>query len=485
MLAVIVVLVAVNIFFWALIHPTTNQNLPSDFTIISINNTPTPTPEVIKTMELDFVPVTAFNNFALADLSSGEKKILVQEEFVSYLERLSFFAEDSFLLEGVSLEKVESFLKNPDSNIYLVTTGQLKSMVRTLNVNGKVYFDYKNDEEWPIKVEVPVSIVSAPSEIFTAQNSDEIVVGGTVVLSRGVAERIEKYKSSEYPWNGVHEHLTNADYAFINFKGSITSNCQYDGYTLRFCGQPGYLSGMVQAGVDGVSVSGNHIGDYGQNGMRETIEFLDEYEIAHTGLGRGYADAFEPIVVTLDSGKSIHTPYTVAFVAYNNVFGSAPCAGETATSWGVTCLLDREEVAQEIADLKEQYDVVIAYPNWGPEYTHYPDAQKQIAWGRLMVDAGADLILGDQAHWVQTMEFYQDAPIFYGLGNLVFDQMWSDKTREGILVRVFLYDGKIISLLPIPTQIQDYAQPQVAQGSLGRSILNYLALPVESTVGDN
>jgi len=80
---------------------------------------------------------------------------------------------------------------------------------------------------------------------------------------------------------------------------------------------------------------------------------------------------------------------------------------------------------------------------------------------RNLVENGADVVFGHGPHWVQGSEVYQDKPIYYSLGNLVFDQMWSEKTREGLLVKLKFRDGKIISEEQIDTYINNWAQPEV------------------------
>ncbi|MCA9390228.1 CapA family protein [candidate division WWE3 bacterium] len=461
-------LIGLNVGVWAVF-----QRAARTTTVTMIPRrepTPTPTPA---TQLVPFVPVTAFKNFEYLDTNDISGSINVAHKYYLPIAGDEKLNEKTISIDEVSDDDYAAFLKEPTNAVYLIPLGELNSGLRVLNVNDKSVFD-SNDNDWELML--PVSSDLLPTAI-NLNEVKEFVFGGTVVLSRGVAERIEKYNAVEYPWSAISQTLSSADYAFINFKGSITSNCVYDGYTLSFCGQPDYVEGMKLAGVDGVSVSGNHIGDYGQSGMKETIQFLEKNEIEHTGLGKKYPQAFEPLVANIQSDE--RDPYSVVMVAYNNVFGTAPCASEK-DQWGVTCLLDQEKLSKEIADLKAKYDVVIAYPNWGPEYTHYPDPEKQIKWGRLMADAGADLVVGDQAHWVQTMEIYNETPIFYGVGNLVFDQMWSEKTREGILLRVFLYDGQIISIEPVATKIYDYAQPRIETGSTGKAILDYLSLPLDA-----
>ena len=80
-------------------------------------------------------------------------------------------------------------------------------------------------------------------------------------------------------------------------------------------------------------------------------------------------------------------------------------------------------------------DVVIVYPHWGTEYTPRPFAAQQ-ALARAVIDAGADMVIGNHAHYVGAMEVYKGHPIWYALGNFVFDQDWSEPTMEGITLEL-------------------------------------------------
>ena len=90
--------------------------------------------------------------------------------------------------------------------------------------------------------------------------------------------------------------------------------------------------------------------------------------------------------------------------------------------------------------------------NWGVEYTHSP-RKKEKDWANKMVNAGADLILGDQAHWVQQHEKINNKHVTYGLGNYIFDQHWSEKTTEGIIQKFIYYNNEIIAIDTIPIKL--------------------------------
>ena len=78
---------------------------------------------------------------------------------------------------------------------------------------------------------------------------------------------------------------------------------------------------------------------------------------------------------------------------------------------------------------------MIVFPHWGVEYRAGPPAASA-TWPRLAIDAGADLVIGNHPHWAEGMEVYKGKPIWYALGNFVFDQTWSEHTMEGITLEM-------------------------------------------------
>ena len=91
--------------------------------------------------------------------------------------------------------------------------------------------------------------------------------------------------------------------------------------------------------------------------------------------------------------------------------------------------------------------------------------------GRLAIDSGADLVIGNHPHVVQGYEKYKDKYIFYALGNFIFDQMWSEKTREGFILETDLVKSKVVGMRFHPIKIYNYSQPRFVDGVEKEKIL--------------
>ena len=103
-------------------------------------------------------------------------------------------------------------------------------------------------------------------------------------------------------------------------------------------------------------------------------------------------------------------------------------------------------------------DLVIVYPHWGTEYDPTPFVnQKKLA--EMIIDNGADMVIGNHAHWAAAMEVYKGKPIWYALGNFVFDQTWSEPTMEGITLELTFRGKDLVQAHIRPHIILDKAQP--------------------------
>jgi poly-gamma-glutamate capsule biosynthesis protein CapA/YwtB (metallophosphatase superfamily) len=123
-----------------------------------------------------------------------------------------------------------------------------------------------------------------------------------------------------------------------------------------------------------------------------------------------------------------------------------------------TAPLETNIMREDIERLRPEVDLIVVSPHWGKEYIATPEPW-QVEFAHAAVDAGADIFVGGHAHWPKGIEVYEGKPIFYGVGNFLFDQSWSEETSTGIFAEITLYGDRVIQIQPVPFIILDYAQP--------------------------
>lgn len=284
---------------------------------------------------------------------------------------------------------------------------------------------------------------------LSAQKLRTVIATGDVIPARAVNYQVISRKDFKWPYLKTADFLNKADITFINLETPLIANCPVTQEGMIFCGDKRNIEGLSFAGVDVISLANNHSGNHGKEGIDETVGYLKDAGILTTGYGENLA------VKEIRGLKFGFLGYSD--IEKNNIVSSA----------------DEEKIKKEISEARKKADVVIITFHWGKEYVTEPD-DRQKELGRLAIDSGADLIIGNHPHWIKPMEIYNGKLITYAHGNFVFDQEWSQKTKEGIVGKYTFYDKKLVDVEFFPVEIVDYGQPYFPEGERKKKILDTL-----------
>ena len=260
----------------------------------------------------------------------------------------------------------------------------------------------------------------------------------------------------------VRNYLAGADLTLANLENPVIRAAIYHPEATTFTGDLRLLPILEAAGIDGVTLGNNHILDAGTSGLQETLAHLDDVGIAHAGAGMDLAEAREPMIFELGETK-------IGVLSYLGV-PSYDWTWATETAPGTAPALT-DVMREDVERLRTQVDLVVVSPHWGKEYIATPEPW-QVEFAHAAVDAGADILVGGHAHWPKGIEVYEGKPIFYGVGNFLLDQSWSEETSTGIFAEITLYEDRVIQVRPVPFILLDYAQPNflTPQGGGNRAL---------------
>ena len=261
--------------------------------------------------------------------------------------------------------------------------------------------------------------------------------------------------------------------------------------------EPEMAKGLVAAGIDVVGVANNV--SYPSAALLKSLSVLDKLGIAHTGGGLNHMEAIKPVILERKGTRIAFVQYACTVFPYDHAASiSQPGIAEIkiTTSYLPPRNLDKpgqppivltqidpeslEEMKANIRKAKEDADVVIASYHWGVsnEYEPHP-YQREVA--RAAIDAGADIIFGHGAHKLQSIETWQEKPIFYCAGNAVFDWWKIRSGLDGLLVRVLVKDKKVEQVSLVPLQRDEENEPRlysVNQG-IGKKLLDKISSSVD------
>jgi len=257
-----------------------------------------------------------------------------------------------------------------------------------------------------------------------------ILLGGDVMLGRSVTvQALDTKHDPLFPFLNLQPLFDDADIIFVNLENPIVRNCPRQTAGMVFCAPPEMIDGLP-APQTIANLANNHSGNHGSGGLVETKKYLSDKNILNTGQSELIS-------------KTIHG-ITFGFLGFDKDQQSNPV------------LLEKERTLVTESDAK--VDVLVVAMHWGIEYQSHPtDGQRKLA--NELVSLGANVVVGHHPHWVQDIEWIGTTPVYYSLGNLIFDQMWSEETRHGLLVKL-TFEGKNIEKQElIPTYIKAIGQP--------------------------
>ena len=232
----------------------------------------------------------------------------------------------------------------------------------------------------------------------------------------------------------VIARMESADIMMINNEFAYSNRgTPLSGKTFTFRAKPETAANLSLLSADIVSVANNHVYDYGETALLDTLDTLETYKIPYVGAGRNLDEARE--IVYFQAGDM-----KIAYVSATQVERSYVYTREaTDTRAGVLRTYDPAVFLDVIRRAKENSDFVVVYVHWGTAGVSRFEADQQ-RLGHQYIDAGADLVIGDHPHCLQGVEYYKGVPIFYSLGNFWFNSktretglVEADITREGLV----------------------------------------------------
>ncbi|NSW55083.1 MAG: CapA family protein [Armatimonadetes bacterium] len=238
---------------------------------------------------------------------------------------------------------------------------------------------------------------------------------GDIMLDRSVGKRI-RANGPESILAKVRDQLRAPDLTFANLECPLSKTGPHDPVNCSFRADPATVKVLVDGGIDVVSLANNHTLNAGREGVLNTLDCLDESNIAYVGANRERERSWEPVIFRVGGLK-------VAFLAYTDL----------SFEHGSYCKIDEnpEAVMEQVRRTDKRCDVLFVSVHWGEEYqSKRSDRQRKTALA--LIDAGADCILGHHPHTLQGIGIYKNRPILYSMGNFVFDQREGERMESAL-----------------------------------------------------
>lgn len=356
--------------------------------------------------------------------------------------------------ESVYAETAEELFTN---NYNIISIDELDFTRKLLSINDKYYLDDFNAgaifriisfESEKYAEEIAPLVENAMAKTFPM--SDTVLTfaqTGVTALSRGMNAKLYQVGSATYFAEKIKDFLASFDLTHTSNESSFSDWAT----TRNICSDRRFVDVLSAIGLDIVELTGNHNQDCGDAAASETIDIYNNMEIKTVGGGKTASEAAVPLEIDEKDNE-------ITMLAYNLSTGGATYDNTPGANQYY-----EDVAAAQIAEAKARGDLVIvdiqyyecSNYDWTSENTacDYADsaAGDQVGLFRHLIDLGADVVVGTSAHQPQTYELYGDGVIYYGLGNLFFDQVWWPGTTRSLILVHHIYNNKLLQTEIAPT----------------------------------
>ena len=262
---------------------------------------------------------------------------------------------------------------------------------------------------------------------ITDKRNDNIIclmAVGDVMLGREVGRRIDE-EGPDWVFSEVKHLLEKADLVIGNLECPIIDdqNLPSSRAKVPLRASRESIKALQLGNFSIMTIGNNHILDFGEEGLSNTLNVLKSDQIHHVGAGRNISEARRPLKLGIKGLRLGFLSYSSSYNANKATPGTAP--------------LDPRSIKKDISELKKDSDIIIVSLHHGVEYADYP-TPGFIKLARELIDSGARVVLGHHPHVLQGVEEYKNGIIAYSLGNFVFD-LADEKLRKSA------YEGCVLA----------------------------------------
>ncbi len=266
-----------------------------------------------------------------------------------------------------------------------------------------------------------------------------IAFTGDILLDRGVRKFIEKHGVDSLFRTEIDSVFGANDFVIGNLECPATSFVSPINKRFIFRGEPDWLQALHDHGLTHINMANNHSMDQGRRGLADTESQIRKHGMIPLGYGTTIAESIKPQLLA-ETPRKVYLITSLRVPSENwSYLDNVPCVSES----GIPVIESQIDSLKRI----DSKCFVIVMLHWGVEHITEPSSY-QVRDAHRLVAAGADCIVGHHPHCLQTVETYKGVPIYYSIGNFIFDQKKPINTHTAILTAEITADTAYFALLP-------------------------------------
>lgn len=362
-------------------------------------------------------------------------------------------------------ERADELFRNcSECDFRMIDISELDFSKKLLSINGNYFLDEFDsgavfrimsfDSVDYAKEILPLIDGKIKTVELTKQNVLTFAQTGVTALSRGMNRKMNEVDSGAYFAEKIGGFLSQFDLTHTSNESSFSEYAN----ERNICSDSRFIDTLTGIGLDIVELTGNHNQDCGDEAAIATVDIYEQNNIKTVGGGKDKDAASVPLNID-EKGTRI------TMLAYNLSTGGATYDNTPGANQYY-----EEVAAAQISEAKARGDFVIVDIQYyecseyatTEEYTYCDAADSaagnQIGLFRHLIDLGADIVVGTSAHQPQTYELYGDGEIYYGLGNLFFDQVWWPGTTRSLILVHYFVNNRLLQTKIVPTVYDESMQ---------------------------
>jgi poly-gamma-glutamate synthesis protein (capsule biosynthesis protein) len=271
-------------------------------------------------------------------------------------------------------------------------------------------------------------------------DSVSVTITGDILLDRGVRKVIEQKGTDAVFSPFVDSVFQSSDIVIGNLECPATKIKEPSFKQFIFRAEPEWLFTLKQHGITHLNLANNHSVDQGRAGLVDTRENVVSAGMIPIGAGRTMEEAARPVLLT-SSPRKVYVLASLQLALENFAYLSE----KTSVSQE-----DFDTLVERVRHLRssDPDSYIIVTLHWGGEHTLQPVTIQRVRAHQL-IDAGADALIGHHTHTLQTIEEYKGKPIYYSIGNFIFDQRKPVNTKACMVKLTITKESSHVETIPI------------------------------------
>ena len=397
----------------------------------------------------DSIPLIVMGSFLSLseDISLDSLKIKLENGSISCTKDISKLLQQKLKLstEPKSIQ-LGKFNFKSSKDLVITTLDSVNQQFLAKKVNSINFF--KEPKKYPLWLKHD-SDFDFQKEITTYTHT------GVTAITRSTGS-ILNAKGIDFYLVNILPFFKNRELVHISNEVSNQDACVYETMKMKFATKTEHFEIFNRLKANIVELTGNHNLDMGQQPYLNSLKWYKDHNMKYFGGGASPAEANKPLIIELKDNRKI------AWIGFNELCPLGECADK---KMGANRYVEAK--AKKLIDSlrnEVKVDYILACVQYGEVDSYSPTSnQKKIS--QKLIDFGADVILGSQAHQAQEIALYKGKIIFYGLGNFMFDQIHRLGVRQAFFLEGYFYKGKIIQFQPVYTFMNKERQPTPANDS--------------------